>query len=157
MTSHRSHESFPDSPPRETGPVWRRVAVKALALLLVMLMQGPATFVQELAWAGMLVNYTRSQGVVSGVKKTFDGEHPCALCKKAAELRRDEGAPQRDEKPMVELRSRHVWTEMLASGMFFLPGRKSRTLPDPAAGIRVWKPGGRAADAPPLPPPEWIG
>lgn len=133
------------------------VGIRALALLLVLLMQGPATFVQELAWAGMLVNYTRSQGVMTGVKQTFDGEHPCELCKKAAELRRDENTPQREDKPMVELRSRHVWAEMLAADSIFLAAPRCRELPDPAAGIRVWYPGGRAADAPPLPPPEWIG
>ena len=126
-------------------------------MLLVLLMQGPALLVQEIAWAGMLVNYSRSQGIVDGVKRTFDGRHPCSLCKKAADLRRSESAPGQEEKPLVELRGRLVWAEMLASSGVALPGPRVRDLPDPAAGIRLWKPFGRGADVPPLPPPERIG
>lgn len=34
-----------------------------------------------MAWAGMLWNYTQADGsLFSGVKKTFDGEHPCTMC-----------------------------------------------------------------------------
>jgi hypothetical protein len=36
---------------------------------------------QTVAWAGMLWNYTQAEGsLLSGVKKTFDGEHPCTMC-----------------------------------------------------------------------------
>lgn len=36
---------------------------------------------QTLAWSGMLWNYTQTDGsLLSGVKKTFDGEHPCTMC-----------------------------------------------------------------------------
>jgi hypothetical protein len=36
---------------------------------------------QSVAWAGMLWNYTQTDGsLLSGVKKTFDGEHPCTMC-----------------------------------------------------------------------------
>jgi hypothetical protein len=36
---------------------------------------------QSIAWAGMLLNYSRSGSVASAVEKTFDGRHPCPLCK----------------------------------------------------------------------------
>jgi hypothetical protein len=36
---------------------------------------------QAVAWAGMLWNYTQADGsLVSGMMKTFDGEHPCTMC-----------------------------------------------------------------------------
>jgi len=36
---------------------------------------------QAVAWAGMLWNYTQADGsLLSGVKKTFDGAHPCTMC-----------------------------------------------------------------------------
>ena len=36
---------------------------------------------QTVAWAGMLWNYTQVDGsLLSGVKTTFDGEHPCTMC-----------------------------------------------------------------------------
>ena len=37
---------------------------------------------QTVAWTGMLWSYTQKDGsLLSGVKKTFDGEHPCPMCK----------------------------------------------------------------------------
>lgn len=39
----------------------------------------------------MLVSYTRQGGLVRGVVETFDGKHPCKMCAKAAELRKNEG------------------------------------------------------------------
>jgi hypothetical protein len=36
---------------------------------------------QSIAWAGMLLNYSRSESVASAIVKTFDGRHPCPLCK----------------------------------------------------------------------------
>ncbi len=35
---------------------------------------------QSIAWAGMLLNYSRSGSVASAIVKTFDGRHPCPLC-----------------------------------------------------------------------------
>lgn len=37
--------------------------------------------VQTVAWTQMLVSYTHTAGFPEAVKKTFDGEHPCDLCK----------------------------------------------------------------------------
>ena len=36
---------------------------------------------QSLAWGTMLVDYGRASGFREAVSKTFDGQHPCALCK----------------------------------------------------------------------------
>jgi hypothetical protein len=35
---------------------------------------------QSVAWAGMLVNFSRTGSVAEAVAKTFDGQHPCPLC-----------------------------------------------------------------------------
>ena len=35
---------------------------------------------QSIAWAGMLLDYSRSGSVASAFEKTFDGQHPCPLC-----------------------------------------------------------------------------
>jgi hypothetical protein len=51
--------------------------------------------IQSAAWAGMLVSYSLEKGSVSqAVSETFDGEHPCPLCKLA---KITEGTPA-DEK-----------------------------------------------------------
>ncbi|WP_461783761.1 hypothetical protein [Prosthecobacter sp.] len=51
--------------------------------------------IQSAAWAGMLVSYSLEKGsVAQGVSETFDGAHPCPLCKLAKST---EGTPA-DEK-----------------------------------------------------------
>lgn len=54
--------------------------VAAVAMFLVA--GGHWGAVQTVAWAGMVWSYTQADGsLLSGVKKTFDGKHPCAMCK----------------------------------------------------------------------------
>lgn len=51
--------------------------------------------IQSAAWAGMLVSYSLEKGsVAQAVSETFDGAHPCPLCKLA---KTTEGTPA-DEK-----------------------------------------------------------
>ena len=39
----------------------------------------------------MSLEYSAQDGVVEGLKKTFDGEHPCAMCHAVAQARQEEG------------------------------------------------------------------
>ena len=39
---------------------------------------------QSAAWAAMLANNLRAASVVEAVERTFDGKHPCSLCKQIA-------------------------------------------------------------------------
>lgn len=36
---------------------------------------------QSAAWVSMMVSYSKNATVVEALEKTFDGEHPCSLCK----------------------------------------------------------------------------
>jgi len=36
---------------------------------------------QTVAWTGMLIHYSHNGPVACAVEKTFDGQHPCPLCK----------------------------------------------------------------------------
>jgi len=36
---------------------------------------------QSVAWVGMIVNYSYQGSLKDAVTKTFDGQHPCPLCK----------------------------------------------------------------------------
>lgn len=36
---------------------------------------------QVVAWTGMLVRYAQDASLSEAVEKTFDGEHPCCMCK----------------------------------------------------------------------------
>lgn len=36
---------------------------------------------QAVAWTGMLVKYSQNVSFVDAVEMTFDGDHPCPMCK----------------------------------------------------------------------------
>lgn len=57
--------------------VFRRAAV---LFGCIHLLGGPYGVLQLVAWTGMLASYSASDGLVGGISKTFDGEHPCSLC-----------------------------------------------------------------------------
>lgn len=45
---------------------------------------------QMVAWTQMLNDYSKDKGILVAVKETFDGEHPCAMCLKIKEGRKQE-------------------------------------------------------------------
>jgi hypothetical protein len=38
-------------------------------------------FFQSVAWVGMVIHYSHDAPLTEALMKTFDGHHPCALCK----------------------------------------------------------------------------
>jgi hypothetical protein len=59
---------------------------------------GPYSLIQAYAWTGMLVSYSKTEGLFQGAKDTFSGEKPCELCCKIAEARK--GEPGEKETPL---------------------------------------------------------
>ncbi len=47
-------------------------------------------FFQTLAWAQMVISYSQNAPLTEALEKTFDGKHPCKLCKNIAESKRSE-------------------------------------------------------------------
>ncbi|MCU0796807.1 MAG: hypothetical protein MUF31_12840 [Akkermansiaceae bacterium] len=45
---------------------------------------------QCVAWGKMLVDYSQKDGLLEGARKTFDGEHPCCMCKSIAAAKQQE-------------------------------------------------------------------
>ncbi len=65
---------------------------------------------QTVAWTGMLVTYSRDASFQDAVSKTFDGEHPCALCKVIKSGRAEEGRQEQQQvKPGCKLDVAPVW------------------------------------------------
>ncbi len=56
-----------------------RQIIVALVLVLTLGLHWAA--LQSLAWASMIVRYSQQQTLAVAISKTFDGEHPCGLCK----------------------------------------------------------------------------
>ena len=55
---------------------------------------------QTVAWTGMLVTYSRGTSLREAVTKTFDGQHPCALCKLV-----QQGRAQEEEQEQQQVKS----------------------------------------------------
>jgi len=100
---------------------------------------------QTVAWTGMLWTYTQEDGsLLSGVKKTFDGEHPCTMCDSIKTAKSQEST-----KPVTVVSSKKIeaFSPPLRAA---LPPRDCREFVfAPWAGLR----GPLRADAPPVPVP----
>ena len=51
-----------------------------MVVALLQICGGHWLALQSLAWTGMLVKYSHEAQLAEAVAKTFDGQHPCALC-----------------------------------------------------------------------------
>lgn len=68
---------------------------RVLALLAIFAGSGGHWVVlQSVAWSRMLVAYAQTAPLPRALEKTFDGQHPCALCQKIATAKKSE--PHRD-------------------------------------------------------------
>ena len=52
---------------------------------------------QVVAWAKMVHDYSAEDGLVEGLKRTFDGDHPCALC---CQIEREREDAERSQLPL---------------------------------------------------------
>lgn len=61
------------------------------ALALFFIIGGHWGVLQSVAWATMLWTYTSQDGsVLAGAKKTFDGHHPCSMCRSIKAAKKQE-------------------------------------------------------------------
>jgi hypothetical protein len=67
-----------------------RVRKLLLVLLLITAVSDQWAIMQSAAWATMLVNSLRSNSLPQAVTRTFDGQHPCALCNAIAQGKKSE-------------------------------------------------------------------
>lgn len=73
----------------------------------------------------MLVDYSRSESFAEAAKKTFDGDHPCPMCKVVKQTRKDE-----DKKPLLKAESK--MEVALPSAVILTPPRSvSAAIPVP--------------------------
>jgi hypothetical protein len=98
-------------------------------------------FLQSLAWAGMVVSYSRAAPLSQALEKTFDGKHPCPLCQAIAKAKRAEKKP--DTQLAKRIEGITAWTRFVLT-----PTRRFwRLLPDQPAPRSIFSP-------PPSPPPR---
>lgn len=83
--------------------MWRvlgRIQKGLIVSLLVLVIGGHWALLQGAAWAGMLLSYSRGTTITEAWSKTFDGKHPCKLCKT---VRAGKAAEKKQEMVKVEL------------------------------------------------------
>ena len=59
--------------------------------MLLAVMGGPWSIMQVVAWTTMLAGNLRAGSFSQAVTHTFDGQHPCSLCKAIAAGKKSEG------------------------------------------------------------------
>ncbi len=65
---------------------------------------GHFALVQTFAWGNMLFEYSRAASLSEAARKTFDGGHPCEMCKLVKKSRENE-----ERKPLVKAEAKlHV-------------------------------------------------
>ncbi len=103
---------------------------------------------QSVAWARMLVTYSQQADIVTALEQTFDGAHPCPMCKKIGQDR----AQERQEQPAGAPSSSRAVPETLC----LAAGQEIPLVPVRIAFVRLPDfavPADRA-QPPPTPPPR---
>ena len=112
---------------------------------------GVDALLQVVAWSRMLVDYTTQTSLAEGVTMTFDGQHPCCMCKAIAESRKQRQNKDDELPDLISIR--------LVLKEFVSPGNSEVPVPqavDFSADEFVPLPAGSSlqGESPPVPPPR---
>ena len=83
-------------------PVLRNVSRWILIGLLALTVGGQWFILQSAAWAGMVVSYAKGATLTEAINKTFDGQHPCPLCKFVARGQAHERKQEMRQSPKTD-------------------------------------------------------
>jgi hypothetical protein len=70
--------------------VFKRAGHGLLIVALLCATGGHWAVWQSVAWAAMLANNARAQSLSMAIEQTFDGKHPCPICRQIAKARQSE-------------------------------------------------------------------
>jgi hypothetical protein len=117
------------------------------ALLIAAVLTATGThwlFLQSLAWTSMLAENLQSGSVFDAVERTFDGHHPCGLCKQISK------GKQAEKK--TEFRAEWKKLEFSYAPSFFV-----FSAPVPCQEVRASNDSAPfRAHSPPVPPPRQL-
>jgi hypothetical protein len=99
-------------------------------------------FLQSFAWTTMLVNNLASHSLSAALQRTFDGKHPCPLCRAIAQGRKSE----RKSDPLLPLKKFEALNQVFELALS--PPASFPTVEAPNALLET------LAHAPPTPPPR---
>jgi hypothetical protein len=113
-------------------------------LLLTFVLGGHWGVLQSIAWMSMMANYSRTAPFEQALARTFDGKHPCPLCRLVANGKKSE--ERQDKQKLV------IKIDFFSSScrdVIYPPPLQFE--PQHADGMRD-----RIADSPPIPPPRFL-
>ena len=99
---------------------------------------------QSVAWVGMIVRYSQQTTLVEALVKTFDGQHPCFLCKQISEGKKAEKKTERFTA-LKQLEYTHA-----VNCFVFSPPSDFRLGIEPSPNLAS------IAHTPPVPPPRLV-
>ncbi len=122
--------------------VFKRFGHGLLILSLLCATGGHWAMLQSVAWATMLANNARTQCLSDAITTTFDGRHPCPICRQIAQSRQSEKKSDAQlELKRLEYSLDSAVFVICPPGHFFLTGERSSSAP-------------LLTEAPPTPPPR---
>jgi hypothetical protein len=89
--------------------VIRSIAKWMLIVALLTAVGGQWALLQSAAWASMFAKYVQHDSVSVALSKTFDGVHPCALCKVVDKATSD--SKKQDSKAPDSLKKMELFVE----------------------------------------------
>lgn len=113
-----------------------------VVLALVLVTGGHWALLQSVAWVGMAVSFSQTATLKEALVRTFDGQHPCKLCKIVAEGKKSE-RKQTPQKPIHKLD--------LFCPLVFMTLKDRHVL---AVSAVCPGPNGLPGETPPKPPPR---
>jgi hypothetical protein len=103
--------------------VFVRLGHLFLILALLCATGGHWAVFQTVAWTSMLANNLRTDSIAQALTKTFDGEHPCGMCKQISAGKK---AEKKSELPLL-VKKLEFYSER--SGIVFFAPRVFRLAP----------------------------
>ena len=120
----------------------RKLGHVFLVLALLSVIGGHWAVLQTVAWTNMLAENLRTTSVTMAVEKTFDGKHPCCLCKAITQGKKSE---KKAEFPL-QLKKMEFISERF--NFVFCPPQDFRLVPELSVSVYDF------ASRPPVPPPR---
>ena len=122
--------------------MFRRIGHVLLIVALLGATGGHWVVLQSFAWANMLADHARTECLADAVSNTFDGKHPCPLCKQiAAERNSEKKADWQAGTSRLEFSHETIAVNLVAPSDFSLLARQNERAP-------------MLSRTPPVPPPR---
>ena len=90
----------------------------------------------------MLVSYSQQDSFTVAVEKTFDGKHPCGLCKAV-----DQGKRSEQKQTLLKTEIKINWMLVETAPLVWFPARVEAIRPREELDLLVFA-------SPPIPPPK---